>query len=98
MVLAVGFGLVLALSVPYLIKGWESLAERAALNLIYSPRDIERRAYEAGQRLAKRTRGMSNTQLEQSFDRYIKAKKVDVPSQQLSVGRSAFIRGYNKAK
>lgn len=88
----------LAWSAPYFIKGWNSLVEQAVLNLIYSPRDIERRTYEAGQKLAKRTKGMSDTQLERTFDRYVKGLKVDIPPKQLSVGRKAFIRGYKGKK
>ncbi len=96
MVLAVGCTIVLAWSASYLIKGWNSLAERAAINLIYSPRDIERRAYEAGQKLAKRTKGMSDTQLERTYDRYVEELKVDIPPEKVAVGRGAFISGYKK--
>ncbi len=88
----------LAWSAPYLIKGWNSLVEQAVLNLIYSPRDIEGRAYEAGQKLAKRTQGMSNTQLERTYDRYVEGLKVDIPPEKLSVGRGAFISGYKGKK
>ena len=98
LVLAVGCAIVLAGSAPYLIKGWSSLAERAAINLIYSPRDIERRAYEAGQKLAKRTKGMSDAQLERTYDRYVEGLKVDIPPKKLSVGRIDFIRGYKGKK
>ncbi len=98
LVLAVGCAIVLAWSAPYLIKGWSSLVEQGVLNLIYSPRDIERRAYEAGQKLAKRTQGMSNTQLERTFDRYVEGLKVDISPELVAVGRSAFISGYKKKK
>ncbi len=98
MVLAVGCTIVLAWSASYLIKGWNSLAERAAINLIYSPRDIERRAYEAGQKLAKRTKGMSDTQLERTYDRYVEGLKINIPPQQRAVGRNNFINGYKGKK
>jgi hypothetical protein len=98
LVLAVGCAIVLAWSAPYLIKGWNYFAEQAAINLIYSPRDIEGRAYKAGQKLAKRTQGMSDTQLERTYDRYVEGLKVDIPPEKLSVGRKAFIHGYKGKK
>ena len=98
MVLAVGCAIVLAWSAPYFIKGWTYLAEQAILNLIYSPHDIERRAYEAGQKLARRTPGLPDTQLERTYDRYVEGLKVDIPPKKLSVGRGAFISGYKGKK
>lgn len=88
----------LAWSAPYLIKGWTYLAEQAAFNLFFSTRNVEQRAYEAGQKLAKRTQDMSDTQLERTFDRYVEGLKIDIPSQQRTVGRNAFINGYKGKK
>ncbi len=99
LVLAVGCVIVLAWSAPHLIAGWNALAERVASRPFYAPRDFERDTYEAGQKLAKRTQGMSDTQLERTYDRYVvEGLKVDIPPEQLSVGRSAFISGYKGKK
>ncbi len=92
--LAVGFVIILAWSAPYFIQGWNSLVEQGAFHLFFSARDIESNAYKGGQKLAKRTRGMSDTQLERTFDRYVEGLKIDIPPTQRAVGHKAFIRGY----
>ncbi|MDA2916300.1 hypothetical protein MYX64_05590 [Nitrospinae bacterium AH_259_B05_G02_I21] len=96
--LAMGFVIILAWSAPYFIQGWNSLVEQGTFHFFFSARDIESNAYKSGQRLAKRARGMSDTQLERTFDRYVEGLKVDIPPQQRAVDRKAFIRGYKGNK
>ena len=100
--LAVGCAVVLALSVPYIMGGWTYLFEQAVTNLLYAP-NVEIRARQAGEQLAKRRRGMTERQLTLAFDRRVKNLKDPVSKEPISgtliaKARRAFIRGYKGKK
>lgn len=100
--IVLGVAIGLAWSVPYLMGGWGYLIEQAAINLIHGS-NVEIRARKAGERLAKRRRGMTEHQLTRAFDRYVKNFKDPITKKPISgthinSARSAFIKGYQGTK
>lgn len=82
--------------------GWTYLFEQAVTNLLYAP-NVEIRARQAGEQLAKRRSGMTERQLTLAFDRRVKNLKDPVSKEPISgtliaKARRAFIRGYKGKK
>lgn len=97
LVLVVGCAIVLALSAPHLIAGWNAFAERAASRPFYAPRDFERDTYEAGQKLDEQKPRLTGKSVERIFNQYIKRLKIEAPDKPLrSISRNSFLAGQGK--
>lgn len=96
-VVAVGFTIALAWGLPHMIPGWNALAERAALRLFYGPRDFERDAHMAGEKVGEQSPRLNKNKLELIFDKYVKGLKTEPPEKPLrTISHNSFLSGQSK--
>lgn len=96
--LLVGFLIVaLAFSMSSLVTGWQRVSNRLGSRPDYAPRDFERRAFLAGQKLGAEKPNMTRADVRKFYGKQLEKDNVRNVEEMLRTNYFAFEAGYNKA-